>query len=178
MGKRNRGFTLIEILIVIALMAVLTGVGADLFINSLKAYQKSQIMNQLSQNGNYVMTTILNTARNAKEISLEGTNKLTITDSSQILTIFTLTSETIGGKSVGVIKKKVGETTEEIITNSNPTTGVNIVTGESSFALSTDPPQTLTVTLKIRQAPNTPINRAYDTTITLTNSVIIRGEYL
>lgn len=177
MKKRNQGFTLIEILIVIALMAVLTGVGADLFINSLKAYQKSQIMNQLSQNGNYVMSTILNNARNAKEISLEGTNRLTITDPSQITTIFTITSETIGEKTVGVIKKKVGET-EEIITNYNAATGVDIVTSDSSFSLSTDTPKTLTVTLKIQQAPLTPLNRAYDTTVTLTNSVIIRGEYL
>ncbi len=177
MKKRNHGFTLIEILIVIAMMAVLTGVGADLFINSLKAYQKSQIMNQLSQNGNYAMTTILNTARDAKSISVEDTSKLIITDSSQTTITFTIGSITVEGKTVGVIKKKVGET-EEIITNSNATTGVNIVTAGSSFALSAGTPQTLTVTLKISQAPNTPINRAYDTTTTLTNSVIIRGEYL
>lgn len=177
MKKRNRGFTLIEILIVIALMAVLTGVGADLFINSLKAYQKSQIMNQLSQNGNYAMTTILNTARNAKQISVDGSSKLTITDSSGITTIFQILATTTEPE-VGIITKKVGDGEPEKITNYDPSSGINIDTGISSFVLSAGTPKTLTVILKISQAPNTPINRAYDTTITLTNSVIIRGEYL
>lgn len=174
MSKRNRGFTLIEILIVIALMAVLTGVGADLFINSLKAYQKSQIMNQLSQNGNYVMSTILNTARNADEILVNDTHSvLTITDEG-VDTVFTIKA---GVQSVGVVTKKVGGGNEETITNLSPTSGVDVVLGDSRFDVTTDPPQTLTVTLKIRQAPNTPLNRAYETAVTLTNSVIIRGEY-
>ncbi|MDP2874214.1 MAG: type II secretion system protein [bacterium] len=176
MQKRNRGFTLIEILIVIALMAVLTGAGADLFVNSLKAYQKSQIMNQLSQNGNYVMSTVLNTARSADEISIdeETHSVLTITD-EDVQTVFRIKA---GAQSVGVITKQVGGGTEETITNLSPTSGVDVVPGDSRFDVTTNPPQTLTVTLKIRQAPNTPLNRAYETAITLTNSVIIRGEYL
>ena len=180
MRKRSQGFTLIEILIVIALMAVLTGIGADLFVNSLKAYQKSQITNQLSQNGNFVMSTILNAARNAKAISVssdEGydNNTLKITDASGVTTTFRFLDLASGA---GYISRKVGEEGWKIITSNNATSGIDIDTSVSRFDLSADTPRTLTVVLKISQAPNTPINRAYNTTITLTNSVIIRGEYL
>jgi len=179
MKKRNCGFTLIEILIVIALMAVLTGVGADLFVNSLKAYQKSQIMNQLSQNGNYTMSTILNIARNAKEVIITDNGKtLEIKEQSSTSTYFKIKASP-QDQRVGIITKKVGEGTEETITNSNPSSGIDIDTGASSFEVTggDGTPQTLTVTLRISQAPDTPINRAYETSITLTNSVIIRGEY-
>lgn len=174
MGKRNRGFTLIEILIVIALMAVLTGVGADLFINSLKAYQKSQIMNQLSQNGNYVMSTILNTARNAKEVSVDDAKKiLTIKEQGGTNITFNLKPSPQDSR-VGIITKG-----EETITNSNPASGIDVDIGASSFEVAggSDTPQTLTVILKISQPPDTPLNRSYETSVTLTNSVIIRGEY-
>jgi len=62
------GFTLIESLISIALLAVISTIAINIFSSAVQSYNKANILNELQQNGNYVITLMEQKIRNAEEI--------------------------------------------------------------------------------------------------------------
>jgi len=173
----SQGFTLLELLVVIALLGVLAGVGADLFVHSLKAYYKSQVLNRLDQNGNYAMSTIINHARNAKEVTQDSAQQITVTDQSEATIVFTITTQVVGESTVGVITKKVGAGEAQTITAANPETGVDVDIVNSGFSLNLGNPPSLEINLKLWQPPASPIRTGERVSIDLSNTVTIRGGY-
>ncbi|MFH1840957.1 MAG: type II secretion system protein [Candidatus Shapirobacteria bacterium] len=63
-----KGFTLIEMLVVVALIGLLVTTGSLVFITSLKASSKSQIMTVVKQDGNYALGVMERMIRNAYSV--------------------------------------------------------------------------------------------------------------
>lgn len=76
--KQNKGFTLIELIIVIALTAGLLGVGVALIANIYETVNKARAETEVRQNLQYVFDTMAREIRKAKYIKVEtsGTNNI------------------------------------------------------------------------------------------------------
>lgn len=70
--RTKYGFTLIELIVVIAIMGVLTLIITDTLIQTLRGENKVKILNQVKQNGQVVLDTMLNEIRRAKTVICIG----------------------------------------------------------------------------------------------------------
>lgn len=68
----QQGFSLIEILVVIAIIGVIAGVVSDIFIQIIKASNKGNVVTEIKQNGDTVLSKIERSVRNAEEITSIG----------------------------------------------------------------------------------------------------------
>lgn len=77
--KKVNGFTIVEILVVISLLAVVSTFLTEAFVRSLRGGNKAEVVNRLKQNGQSVLDNISNTIRNSDnvvcpQISSDGTS--------------------------------------------------------------------------------------------------------
>jgi prepilin-type N-terminal cleavage/methylation domain-containing protein len=91
------GFTLIEMLVVIVLIGLLVTTGSLVFIASLKASSKSQVMTAIKQEGNYALGLMERYIRNARKINVcqpaGNNNLLTLTNPDQEITTFSFAQD-------------------------------------------------------------------------------------
>ena len=66
--KQGGGFTLVEILVVIAIVAIIGTIMAAVFINTLRGSNKSQILGSIKQNGQAVLENMDKTIRNSDDL--------------------------------------------------------------------------------------------------------------
>lgn len=70
----KRGFTLVEILVVIAVVSVVGVIITTIFIRSLRGSNKAQIISQIKQNGQIVLENMDKTIRNADNLVCASNN--------------------------------------------------------------------------------------------------------
>lgn len=70
--KKQAGFSLLEILVVIAILGVIVGLTSDIFMQIIKASNKSNIITEIKQNGDAANNKLERILRNAEEITTIG----------------------------------------------------------------------------------------------------------
>ncbi len=86
--KQNlRGFTLVEILVVIAVVSIVGTILAAIFINTLRGSNKSQILASIKQNGQAVLENMDKTIRGADNVICPALGPLETTKSSNTLVV-------------------------------------------------------------------------------------------
>lgn len=94
-GKINGGYTLIELVVVMALLIIVGSLIVGILYSTIRGTAKSRITNDLGQNGNYALSVIT-------DIVLNSQNFTSITDLSS--TVYTsCTPVGISGKSITVM---------------------------------------------------------------------------
>ena len=84
--KISKGFTLIEILVVIGLLGIIVAVGSNMFFTTLKSSTKSKILTVVKQNGDYTLTIMERLIRDSEKVIVNsdgvlceaGMNKLKV----------------------------------------------------------------------------------------------------
>lgn len=94
-NKRNQGFSLLEILVVIMITAIVVTVLSGMFFSILKGSTKSRIMAEIKQNGSYALNVMERMIRNAKSVMADPTNdqKITIIGQDNMPTVFECTAD-------------------------------------------------------------------------------------
>ena len=72
--KRNNGFTLIELIVVIGTTAILGLIFTNTLTQTFRGQSKSTAINKVKQNGQSVLDTLSNSIRQAEKVVCVGTN--------------------------------------------------------------------------------------------------------
>lgn len=185
-----RGFTLVELLVVIFVMALIATVGGDVLISTLRSSNKANIINEVNQNANFVLSSVESVIRNAKSVQIldaPTNHQLEIIDQYNQKNDFCFKTISVSGSTVGVMARSSdGCITATNLTNSNPINGVSVYLGaatppvpspaptESSFQISSSSPPLVTINLTLRQGPGAPGRIDYNATSTFTKSIELR----
>ncbi|MBI3379591.1 type II secretion system protein, partial [Candidatus Gottesmanbacteria bacterium] len=69
MQKSLRGFTLVELLVIVALVGMIGVITSQVFIIGFRSAGKGEIVKEVKQNGDYAMSVMETMVRNAADIS-------------------------------------------------------------------------------------------------------------
>lgn len=174
-SRFEKGFTLVEILVVVSLILISIGIAGDLIVSVTRSYSKTRAYNEIEQNGNYVIAKLTYDLKNATTVSQTATNNVTVntTYGSFTYTIQSLTS--CSGYSVNTITRRVlpsGTATK--MTNDACTEGVHI-NSTNVFTITTTPVTSVTIALPLRQSGNYTSGSPYTASQTYNTTVTIRG---
>jgi len=167
----EKGFTLVELLVVVGLVLIIGTVGTSIITSVLRSYNKAQIINEIEQNGNYVLSLMESQIRNARSVVCDsgGPNclKVNVTPQGGIAFSFEIATGTIG-----VVRKDA-----EVLTNDDWQTGVDVVISGTSASHFNVSGNKVEIVLQLRQAPNAPGRVDYQAATTLRTTVVVRGGY-
>lgn len=115
--KTEKGFTLIEVLMIVFILGIVVVMGGSLFFSILKGASKSEIVKEAKQNGDYALEVMERTIRNAKEITDCTTpSSITLKNSDGTATTFSCLAE----DGVNKINSGTGRLTGKNVTLENP----------------------------------------------------------
>jgi len=180
--KKN-GFTLIELLLVVALTALAVGVTGDILVSLIRGYNKTNVINEIEQNANFISQKMNKEIRNAVQITQldsagtspptqgESGNEVTFIDRDGISINYTVANDVIT-RNYDVS----GGGTDEALNINNPPNGVKVSCPTACFTLLEDNPQVLQISIMIEQAGD-PSTVVFKGDIMLEDTVVIRDTY-
>lgn len=125
------GFTLIELLVVISIFSAVVALTGGILFSSLRGSEKTVILDQARQNGNYAISLMTKMIRNAQSASCPDANSVKIISQDKSEITFTC-GTTISSNSASLLN----------------TEAVSVVTGTCSFTCAQVIGQPLTVQIK------------------------------
>lgn len=173
----DSGFTLVELLLVVALMAIAVGVTSDILVSLVRSYNKSQVINEVEQNANFVGQKLAKELRNAASID----NLVAVGDTSPSVTFTTRAGDEIQYQvNSGIIQRDFAGSGWESLTvnNASPPFGVNaqcINTG-ACFTLLANNPQVVQISIIFTQG-GTGGNVAFEGEVKIEDTIVIRDTY-
>lgn len=173
----SRGFTLIEMLVVIAIIAIIGTMSTQIILSIIKSNNKTNIQNEVRQNGSYVIDSLERDIRSAISITnpvplvspgANGTT-LTLVNSDGTNTTYTCGNKAAG--SNGFFRRNGND-----LLNGDLSSGVavdNTAGKQCNFNVVNSNPLLVTVTFTLTQAINSPnrsdlsVSQSFETTVTL-----------
>ncbi|MGB9585897.1 MAG: four helix bundle protein [Anaerolineales bacterium] len=105
-AKRSRGFTLIEIMVVVGILGIIAVVGSGAFFSILRGSTKTKTLQMVKQNGDYAISVMERMIRNARSVS-GGGNSITITNPDGMNTTFSCSGNMIASNSASLVSSEV-----------------------------------------------------------------------
>lgn len=168
--KINKGLSLLELLVSVAVISIAISVGTGVFIQILKAHNKATVINEVRQNGQLAMAVIERLARNSQKIQLFG---------SQNVLFLSVNNEYYQLRCIHTLNNTndyimlLSSSSSAQITNSDPVYGINVA--DCTFSTIGGNPQILQVTLKLEQSKLAPSRKDFIANVTLSSSFVTRS---
>ena len=124
----SRGFSLIEMLVVITLLVMLALIGVSLFLGTLTNSNKTTIGLSLKQQGENAMSQMVNMIRGAVHIESCSSSALTIRNPDDRTTQFTLSGTKIASNSGYYL------TSDDVVVTAGPAFTCTLENGVYTFA--------------------------------------------
>ena len=169
----KKGFTLLELLVVTAIMAVLIGISTTVFISILRSQNKTNVTNEVRQNATLAIDLFERDVRSARGINPAGTGNLVELEEADNGTSvdWECVVAVPGNNANGYIKMTVGGV-GKVITNQEPKTGVSIdCTTNPTFDVSSSTTPIVTMRFNALQGEKAPgradyrVNLPFETTV-------------
>ncbi|NMB91602.1 prepilin-type N-terminal cleavage/methylation domain-containing protein [candidate division WWE3 bacterium] len=173
--ESQKGFTLIELLLVIALLAISIGVTNDILISLIRSNNKTQVMNEIEQQSNFVSLKVEKELRNARAI-----NNPVSGSSGTILSFSTRNGDTIEYEVLsGVIYRKLNSGNAIAVTSSASPGGVIVSCSngvDSCFSTFGVNPQIVSINMDFTQAQPS-AGRSYTGKVGIKSTIVVRNTY-
>lgn len=182
----KNGFTLVELLLVVALTALAVGVTGDILVSLIRGYNKTNVINEIEQNANFISQKMNKEVRNAVQITQldptgdsppainETGSQVTFTDRNGISIKYMVdgTTDTIyRNYDVG------GGGSDEPLNSNVPPNGVKVTCPSNvCFKILGISPQVLQISIKIEQSGN-PSTVVFKGDIMIEDTIVIRDTY-
>ena len=177
--KKNteKGFTLIELILVIALLGISVTITNDILVSLIRSNNKTQVINEIEQQANFVSLKIEKELRNARVV-----NEPLATDINGGKTLIFLTRD---GSTIqydvdtdtGVMSRTLNGGTKYNLTSNAIPGGVLVSCGSPNcFSVLGYNPQIINMNINFNQAQPTPTS-SYTGSISIKSTVVIRNTY-
>ena len=181
--NKQKGFTLIELLLVIALMSIAVGVTGDILVSLIRSYNKSNVLNEIEQNANFVSQKLGKELRNATQIvrlNPAGAMPPNIGDKFNEIEFMDRDGTSIVYKVTagGNITRSVGAGADENLTINSPPNGVKASCpgGTNCFTLIGLSPQVIKISIIIEQS-GSPTSKVFQGSIDIEDTIVVRDTY-
>jgi len=159
--KSSKGFSLIEILTVMAILSLIGVVASSMFFTILKGSTKTQITTEIKQNGNYALSVMERMIRNAESLDAYTADSLTITSSDGFSTTFFCHD----GDGDGF--KEIASNSAKLISNKVQVNNCSIFQVDPGIPKAS--PDTVTINFDLSQVETTEPLVHFETTVSLRN---------
>ena len=173
--KNQNGFTLVEVLISIALLTISAGVASDIILTLVQSYNKTQIQNELEANGNFVLQKIERELQNAVDFEVSDSGKTLTIQKNEGTTTVNIVYRIQVLDSVGSITRQEGTGAAEVITNNNSPNGVNVDESSVFRRVVSGSVRILEITLNLSQIDDGVGNPAFTGSLPLKSTIILRN---
>lgn len=85
---KNDGFTFVELLVAISIIGIISVAIAQVILITFKTNSKVEVQKEIKQNGDFVISLIENSVRNAKSVTCDSSVSLTVTNYDDTTTTF------------------------------------------------------------------------------------------
>lgn len=167
--KRVSGFTLIELVLVVALLTIAVGISSDIIISLVRSYNKTQVINELEQSANFVLLKLERELRNATSVTDITASSITFTDRSGGVIIYTLNGD--------VVERQVGgaPSTLPLTNNTFEGGGVSVSCPSGCFTLLSSNPQVVRINMTFSYTGRG--DATFEGDVTLDTTIVVRGSY-
>jgi len=194
--NNNAGFTLVELLVVISLLAISVGVTGDVVITLVRSFNKSQVANELEQQSNYLGLKLEKELRNAESITLpakmsaganlSGTNTVlgfrykNPTTQSISYVCYRVSSGVVARSEDTTVGASSCSNSYVNLTSNDAVGGVSVTCGTTSGCFWNIPTGTSVDVTKIDLVfaqPTSGVGPSVTGTVSLRNTIVARGSY-
>lgn len=165
----NKGYTLIELLLVIGLLAIAAGVTSDIVLSLVRAYNKTQITNEIEQNANFVTLKLEKELRNAATVNSATASQLDFVDRNDVVISYRLNSD--------ILERSQGGGSYLPLTNNASVGGVSVsCAGAVCFnRIGGGLPYVIKLNMIFTQKGSPGVS--FTGNVTLDNVIVVRGTY-
>lgn len=173
MRTNQKGFTLIEMMVVVALLAITVGVTSDILISLVRTNTKTQVLNEIEQQANFVSLKIEKELRDARLISQPENG-----GSGNTLEFQTKDGSTVTyslGTDSRVLMRTVTGVNLPVTWDGSPG-GVAVSCGGNCFEVIGSSPQVVKINMTFRQAQDE-AGVSYSGEAKIESSIVVRSTY-
>jgi len=171
----EKGFTLIELILVIALLGICVTVTNDILVSLIRSNSKTQVINEIEQQANFVSLKIEKELRNARIV-----NTPLAAESGKSLIFLTRDGATIQydiDTTTGIMSRTLNGGTKYDLTSNAVPGGVVVSCGSPDcFNVSGYNPQIINMNINFNQAQPTPTS-SYTGSVSIKSTIVIRNTY-
>lgn len=178
MKKQKNGFTLIEMILVVVLLAITVGVTSDILISLVRSNTKTQVLNEIQQQANFISLKIEKELRDADDIDTTKSNSDTLVFTRKDETAITYHLDSANN----VLQRVVGDYDEDsnpyvpITSNVSPG-GVEVTCIDSEcFSVAGNNPKVVKINLRFEQAQRD-TGMTYSGSAEIRSSIVVRNTY-
>ncbi|HEX7456533.1 MAG TPA: type II secretion system protein [Candidatus Nanoarchaeia archaeon] len=151
LGYKNKGFTLIELLVSTAIIGILAVVSAVVVTNILRSQNKNTVINEIRQNGDFVIAKFERDVKAASRIECLGVPPPC---SGVGVTLINDDGGTVSWSLSGTSITRDDGTGAESVTSTDPARGVEVTS--CLFTVTEGPPSLVTWEFDLQQGANAP----------------------
>jgi len=177
LNKQEKAFTLVELLLVVAILGISMGVTTDILLSVTRSYNKTQIINEIEQQANFVSLKMTKELRNATTIY----DPTLIDTSGTTLRFLNRNGDEIKyylEDSVLYRQVTASGVTEEPypVTSNSGIEGVAVICPTKCFGLLSENPDIVSFSLVFQKASISPLS-TLSTDIKVEDTIVLRGTY-